>query len=214
MNKSMMTGALLGAAIATAGGTLAGYNYLKKEPEIASPEVVVPAVVQPQFAQVTGVTPVQETQSTPRQSCKDVTITHRRPVQDQNRIVGSAIGALAGGLLGNQVGGGNGKKLATVAGAVGGGYAGNQVQKNMQSKDTYTTTEQRCTTVYDKQDKVVGYNVSYMLGNQPGMVRMNHQPGPQIPVKDGQLVLREAETAPAPMAPPAAAPMPASVPVQ
>ncbi|MFC3106707.1 glycine zipper 2TM domain-containing protein [Undibacterium arcticum] len=34
-----------------------------------------------------------------------------------------------GGLLGNQVGGGNGRTLATVAGAVGGGYAGNVVEK-------------------------------------------------------------------------------------
>jgi len=39
--------------------------------------------------------------------------------------VGIATGAVVGGLLGNQVGGGNGKTLATVAGAVGGGYLGN-----------------------------------------------------------------------------------------
>src|SRR5690606_13237977 len=35
-------------------------------------------------------------------------------------------GAVVGGLLGNQVGGGSGRTLATVAGAVGGGYAGNE----------------------------------------------------------------------------------------
>lgn len=40
-------------------------------------------------------------------------------------------GAVLGGLLGNQVGGGTGKKLATVGGAVAGGYAGNEVEKNM-----------------------------------------------------------------------------------
>jgi uncharacterized protein YcfJ len=32
-------------------------------------------------------------------------------------------------LIGNQVGGGNGKTLATIAGAVGGGYIGNEVAK-------------------------------------------------------------------------------------
>jgi uncharacterized protein YcfJ len=36
-------------------------------------------------------------------------------------------GAVIGGLIGNQVGGGNGKKLATVAGIIGGGYLGNQM---------------------------------------------------------------------------------------
>jgi uncharacterized protein YcfJ len=35
-----------------------------------------------------------------------------------------------GGLLGHQVGGGNGCTLATVAGVVGGGYLGNTVAKN------------------------------------------------------------------------------------
>lgn len=41
--------------------------------------------------------------------------------------VGTGIGAVVGGVLGNQVGGGNGKKLATVAGVLLGGYAGNEV---------------------------------------------------------------------------------------
>ncbi len=41
--------------------------------------------------------------------------------------VGIGVGAVVGGLLGNQVGGGNGKKLATVAGVIGGGMLGNQI---------------------------------------------------------------------------------------
>lgn len=47
----------------------------------------------------------------------------------QHSVVGIAAGAVLGGLLGNQVGGGNGKTLATVAGALGGGYLGNEVGK-------------------------------------------------------------------------------------
>jgi uncharacterized protein YcfJ len=43
--------------------------------------------------------------------------------------VGIAAGAVIGGLLGNQVGDGRGRTLATVAGAVGGGYFGNEVEK-------------------------------------------------------------------------------------
>ena len=34
---------------------------------------------------------------------------------------------MIGGLLGHQIGGGNGKKLATVAGVIGGGMLGNEI---------------------------------------------------------------------------------------
>jgi outer membrane lipoprotein SlyB len=51
--------------------------------------------------------------------------------------VGVVGGAVVGGLLGNQIGGGNGKTLATVAGAVGGGYAGNEIEKHARSTTTY-----------------------------------------------------------------------------
>jgi outer membrane lipoprotein SlyB len=51
--------------------------------------------------------------------------------------VGAVGGAVVGGLLGNQVGGGNGRTLATVAGAVGGGFAGNAIEKRVR---THTMT--------------------------------------------------------------------------
>ncbi|MGN6702607.1 MAG: glycine zipper 2TM domain-containing protein [Burkholderiaceae bacterium] len=51
--------------------------------------------------------------------------------------LGIAAGAIVGGLLGNHVGGGNGRAIATVAGAVGGGYAGNEVEKRTRSTTTY-----------------------------------------------------------------------------
>ena len=49
------------------------------------------------------------------------------PVPAQPNYVGIGVGAVVGGLLGNQIGGGNGKKLATVAGVIGGGMLGNQI---------------------------------------------------------------------------------------
>jgi hypothetical protein len=49
-----------------------------------------------------------------------------------NSAVGIGIGALIGGVLGNQVGSGDGKTLATIAGAIGGGYVGNEVAKKNQ----------------------------------------------------------------------------------
>jgi outer membrane lipoprotein SlyB len=49
--------------------------------------------------------------------------------------VGAVAGALVGGVLGNQVGAGNGRAISTVAGAVGGGFAGNAIERH-----THTTT--------------------------------------------------------------------------
>lgn len=49
------------------------------------------------------------------------------PAPAKPNYVGIGVGAVVGGLLGNQVGGGNGKKLATVAGVIGGGMLGNQI---------------------------------------------------------------------------------------
>lgn len=54
------------------------------------------------------------------------------PAPAQPSVVGIATGAVVGGLIGNQIGGGNGKKLATVAGVIGGGYLGNEIGKRMQ----------------------------------------------------------------------------------
>ncbi|MBZ2206746.1 glycine zipper 2TM domain-containing protein [Massilia soli] len=51
-----------------------------------------------------------------------------QPAPKQPNYVGIGAGAVIGGLLGNQVGGGNGKKLATLAGIIGGGMIGNEIQ--------------------------------------------------------------------------------------
>ena len=81
--------------------------------------------------------------------CRDVQVVHKVPHKDKHRVAGTAIGAVAGGLLGHQVGGGKGKTLATVGGAVAGGVVGNKVQQAHQDSQTYTTTERRCDEVQD-----------------------------------------------------------------
>jgi outer membrane lipoprotein SlyB len=53
-------------------------------------------------------------------------------VQKADSTVGTIVGALAGGALGNMVGGGTGRTVATVVGAVGGGFAGHEIAKNAQ----------------------------------------------------------------------------------
>jgi outer membrane lipoprotein SlyB len=56
----------------------------------------------------------------------------------------SAVGMIAGGaigaVLGNQVGGGFGKDLATLAGAAGGAYAGKVIEEKMKTHTVWTVT--------------------------------------------------------------------------
>ena len=177
MNKSMVMGLVIGAVVVTAGGAIAGYRMMGDD-----------------YAKVTRVEPIMEEVRTPRQDCKDVTVTRPAEVKDEKRVAGAAIGAIVGGIIGNQVGSGDGKKVATAAGAAGGGYAGSKIQKNMQNNRTVTTIEKDCKTVYDKSQRLAGYDVTYRFKGQETTVRMDHDPGSRIPVRDGQPVLTLAGT--------------------
>lgn len=177
MDKSMLKGMLIGGVVVTAvtAAGVTGYQQLK----------------QPVFADVLTVKEATETVRTPREECVDVPVQRRAAVRDQHRIAGTAIGAVAGGLLGSAVGQGTGKKLAIVAGAAAGGYAGNKVQQNLQNRDTENSVERRCKTVYDSSEKHLGYDVTYRLDGKQDMVRMAYNPGTKIPVRDGHLVIDE-----------------------
>jgi uncharacterized protein YcfJ len=190
MNSSMLKGLVIGGVIATAGGAIAGYNMvsggsvgfggsLADSVEVAAPT----------HADVLRVIAATETYSIPREVCEDVQVTRQKPVNDEHQVVGTVAGAVIGGVLGNQVGGGSGKKIATVAGAIGGGYAGNKVQEQHQANSTYTTTERQCSTVTDSADRIIGYDVTYRIGEQQGQVRMNRDPGSEIPLVNGELAL-------------------------
>ena len=85
------------------------------------------------YAQNTYSEPVNSDQQRPYQQQYQTQYEPQHPVVNyvnDMHPVGTGVGALLGGLLGNQVGGGNGKKLATVAGVLMGGYAGNEIAHN------------------------------------------------------------------------------------
>jgi uncharacterized protein YcfJ len=144
------------------------------------------------YGKVVSVDPVRKTVNNPRQVCKDEVVTHTTPPKDEHRIAGTAIGAVAGGLLGNQIGGGKGKTLATVAGAVGGGYAGNRIQASRQHANTTSTVERHCDTVNDTSTKLVGYDVRYEYKGVTRTVRMDHDPGDRVKVEEGVTAVSDA----------------------
>jgi uncharacterized protein YcfJ len=131
----------------------------------------------------------------PRKECHDEVVSRTQPVKDHDRLIGTGIGALVGGVLGHQVGGGSGKTLATVAGAAAGGYAGNKMQRREQQRDTYTATEQRCATAYDVQHEPAGFAVVYEYQSHEHHVHIDRDPGSTLPVKDGKVVVASTATA-------------------
>ncbi|GAB3482936.1 glycine zipper 2TM domain-containing protein [Azotobacter salinestris] len=176
MSKAMIAGLVLGAVGMATSGAASAYG---------------PDGYGPEYAEVLAVQSVRDDGRASREACRDVAVSQPGQVQDQHQIAGTLIGAVAGGLLGSQIG--SGKKLAAVAGAVAGGYAGNKIQETMQARDTRTATEIRCDGAASGYEPV-GYDVKYRLGQEVGWVRMDHDPGARIPVRNGRLQLTREES--------------------
>jgi uncharacterized protein YcfJ len=166
MNRSMVTGIVVGVSIAVAGAVMA--NYVMREDTATGGEAVEIAATDTTAAptaaagtSATAPTPAPAAPasapepvaaapapSAPQEECWDEEVTHTKDAVDDKHIAGTVIGAIVGGAIGHQFGGGSGKTLATAAGAAAGGYGGNRAQKAIQDKsNTYTTIERRCRPV-------------------------------------------------------------------
>lgn len=116
-----------------------------------------------------------QTQPRPAASPYAGRVTSITPITTQGKETGLGIigGAVVGGLLGNQIGRGNGRTLATVGGAVAGGYGGH-VAENYYSRDTQYRVNVRMDN---------GANRSFTYRAAPGF-----QPGDRVHVENGSLV--------------------------
>lgn len=191
MNRMLVNALNMGIAVALAVGIsgcnrdadagIAGNLAPTAAGTVADSNAAPPSA---QYAKVVSVTPVREVTKVPKQVCSNETVTRTAPARDEHNVVGTAIGAVAGGLLGNQVGGGKGKTLATVAGAVGGGYAGNRIEEHRRQANTTSSVQQHCETVQVAgPDRIVGYDVAYVYNGVTRTVRMDHDPGDRVQVK-------------------------------
>ena len=109
-----------------------------------------------------------------RADCGVVVAVSSHKVKGEDGTMGAIAGGVVGGLLGNQIGKGSGKTVATVAGVAGGAYAGNQIQKQSGSK------------------KMVKVTVKFDNGQQRDYdFEGEHSPysmGARVQLRDGQLV--------------------------
>ncbi|HEY0914341.1 MAG TPA: glycine zipper 2TM domain-containing protein [Solimonas sp.] len=77
-----------------------------------------------------------------RVECRDEVVNNGR--QGVNPTVGAIGGAVAGGVLGHQIGGGRGQDIATAGGAVAGGMAGKRMAENSGGGQQQTVTQRVC----------------------------------------------------------------------
>ena len=174
MDKQWIVGALLVAGALASIGAVAGYVVASR----------------PEFAQVVRVDPVTKAVTVLGQECKEARVTKQKSAKDKNRMAGTVIGGMVGGVIGHQFGGGT-RNTALNAGAGGGRVADNQMQKTVQEKNAFAESDRQCRIVNRTEQQVVAYDVRYRLDGKLGTVRMDHAPGPRIPVRDGKLVVSE-----------------------
>jgi len=132
------------ASAHTTTAQLKGDDLVEPEPPARTAPAVKPAPVQKApkpvaKAPVPAATVVQTPAPVASVCANCGTISAVTPVQRKGE--GSGLGAIGGGVagavLGNQVGGGSGRAIATVLGAVGGGFAGNEIEKNVRKVTAY-----------------------------------------------------------------------------
>src|SRR5439155_15178765 len=108
--------------------------------------------------------------------------TERQVVPAQQTGAGAVVGMIAGGLLGNTVGGGGGRALATGVGAVAGAVVGNQIEANTAAANGTEVPVQRCRIVSAMQQRTVGYDVMYEYHGQRYSTRMSYDPGARVEI--------------------------------
>ena len=117
----------------------------------------------------------------PRQICSNQTVVERRAPEDRHRVAGTVIGALAGGVLGHQIGGGRGRTVATVGGAVAGGAIGRKVQADQQDRDTVTRVVRHCRPATQAEaEGATLYDVVYSYQGQNLHARLDYDPGDRV----------------------------------
>ena len=126
----------------------------------------------------------------PRQTCSQMPVAVQNPTSGG----GALMGAIAGGAVGSQIGGGSGQALATMIGVVGGSIMGDRIE----NPGTQVQNQTTCTTQNIMENRLVGYNVVYEYAGKQHSVQLPQDPGPTIQLQVTPVAVAQA-VAPAPV---------------
>ena len=142
-----------------------------------------------EYATITAVKPNYQNVSVPRYrtDCRVNQVPIYGNVQNGQSSTGDTIvGAIIGGAIGNQVGGGSGKDAATVLGAIIGADVANKRTTQQQQIIGYRE-EQTCNNVtyYETQEEIKNYTIRYEWRGIQGstFTYNNYRVGDRIPVE-------------------------------
>lgn len=126
-----------------------------------------------EMGRVLSSTPVIQQVGVPRQVCSTEQVIGPPPSSG----AGATIGAIAGGVLGNTVGHGGGRAVATVIGAVTGAVVGNRLESGGAPQ---VQQVQQCGTQTFYENRTVAYQVIYEYAGKQYSVQMPQDPGPFV----------------------------------
>ena len=126
-----------------------------------------------EVGKVISSTPIIQQVAVPRQVCNNeqvVTPGHKSGA-------GAAMGAIAGGAIGNQIGQGSGRAAATMLGLFGGAIMGDKVE-GPGTPEVHNV--QNCSQQMFYENRTMAYNVVYEYAGKQYTVQMPQDPGPTV----------------------------------
>lgn len=169
------------------------FNYLPIALTLAS---VVGSAQAQEVGRVISSTPIIQQVAVPRQVCTQNQVV----TPGQKSGAGAAMGAIAGGAIGNSMGQGFGKDAATMLGLIGGALLGDRVEGTPAPE---VRQVQNCSNQVFYENRTTAYHVVYEFAGKQYSVQMPQDPGPTVRLQITPVVSN------LPPAPPPVVPMPA-----
>jgi len=125
--------------------------------------------------------------STPQEQCWEEEVARDDYRRNEGSSTPVVVSTIIGGAIGNAVGHNkSNKRIGAVVGAVLGHSIGRDiVRNNRRTSGVSYEIVQRCETVYElhQEERLVGYQVTYLYGGEEYTVRADSDPGSEIRVR-------------------------------